>query len=61
VVKGYQFYALKEGEGITVSIGISCSPDEKIKTPDDLITFADDALFTSKRKGRDQIALSPSL
>jgi len=58
VVKEYQFYTLKEGEGITVSIGISCSPDEKIKTPDDLITFADDALFTSKRKGRDQIALS---
>jgi two-component system cell cycle response regulator len=58
VVREYQFYTLKEGEGITVSIGISCSPDEKIKTPDDLITFADDALFTSKRKGRDQIALS---
>jgi diguanylate cyclase (GGDEF)-like protein len=60
-VKEYQFYTLNEGEGITVSIGIVCSPDERIKTPDDLITFADDALFTAKRMGRDQIATFSTL
>lgn len=58
VVKEYQFYSLNKGERITISIGISCSSDEKVKTPDDLITFADDALFISKKKGRDQIACS---
>ncbi|MGQ9569897.1 MAG: diguanylate cyclase domain-containing protein [Thermodesulfovibrionales bacterium] len=58
MVKEYQFYSLNKGERITISVGISCSSDEKVKTPDDLITFADDALFISKKKGRDQIACS---
>ncbi|HYA12610.1 MAG TPA: diguanylate cyclase [Thermodesulfovibrionales bacterium] len=61
IVKKYQFYALKDGEKITVSVGIACSSDTRIKNPDNLITFADDALFTAKKKGRDQIAINPSL
>lgn len=61
IVKKYQFYALKNGEKITVSVGIACSSDTRIKNPDNLITFADDALFTAKKKGRDQIAIYPSL
>lgn len=61
IVKKYQFYALKEGERITVSVGVACSSDARIKNPDNLITFADDALFTAKKKGRDQIAIYPSL
>jgi diguanylate cyclase (GGDEF)-like protein len=61
IVKNYQFYALKNGERITVSVGIACSSDTRIKNPDNLITFADDALFTAKKKGRDQIAIYPSL
>lgn len=61
VIKEHQFKSLKEKREITVSIGIACSSDEKIKTCDDLIAFADDALFTAKNKGRDQIVLYPPI
>ncbi len=61
VVKECQFTGIKEGERITVSIGIACSPDKRIQTHDDLITLADNALFTAKNKGRDQIVVYPSL
>jgi two-component system cell cycle response regulator len=61
VVKECQFTGIKEGERITVSIGIACSPDGSIKTYDELITLADNALFTAKNKGRDQIVVYPSL
>lgn len=61
VVREYQFMGLKEKGRITVSIGIACTPDEKIKTPDDLIAFADNALFTAKNMGRDQIVVYPQL
>lgn len=60
-LKEHQFKALKENNGITVSIGIACCPHENIKTYDDLITFADNSLFTAKNKGRDQIVTYPSL
>jgi two-component system, cell cycle response regulator len=61
IIRKHQFYALKNSEKITVSIGITCSSDTRIKNPDNLITFADDALFTAKKKGRDQTAIYPSL
>ena len=61
VIRKHQFYAFKNGEKITVSVGIACSSDTRIKNPDNLITLADNALFTAKKKGRDQIALHPSL
>jgi diguanylate cyclase (GGDEF)-like protein len=61
VVKEYQFMGLEEKDRITVSIGIACASDEKIKTPDDLITFADNALYTAKDMGRDQIVVYPQL
>ncbi|MEW6163278.1 MAG: GGDEF domain-containing protein, partial [Nitrospirota bacterium] len=44
----------------TVSVGIACIPEERIKTYDDLIAFADNALFTAKNKGRDQIVVYSS-
>ena len=61
VLKEHQFSILKEESRITVSVGISCSPDEKITSPDDLINFADNALFTAKNKGRNQIVVYPPL
>lgn len=61
VLKEHQFSILKEESRITVSMGIACSPDEKMKSPDDLINLADNALFTAKNKGRDQIAVYPPL
>lgn len=60
-LKEHRFKALKENNGITVSIGIACCPHENIKTYDDLITFSDNSLFTAKNKGRDQIVVYPSL
>jgi two-component system cell cycle response regulator len=57
VVKGHRFRTLKEKKGITVSIGIAVYPDKRIKTQDDLITFADDALLKAKNSGRDQIRI----
>lgn len=61
VVKECQFMGIEEGERITVSLGIACSPDKRIQTHDDLITLADNALFKAKNKGRDQIVVYPSL
>jgi diguanylate cyclase (GGDEF)-like protein len=61
VVNEYQFMGLDERYMVTVSIGIACIPNERIKTPDELITFADNALFMAKNKGRDQIVVYPSL
>jgi diguanylate cyclase (GGDEF)-like protein len=61
IIRKNKFYALKDSEKITVSIGIACSSDTRIKNPDNLITFADNALFSAKEKGRDQIAVCPSL
>lgn len=60
-VSEYQFMGLEEGYKVTVSIGIACFPDKKIKTPNDLINFADNTLFTAKNKGRNQIIVYPSL
>lgn len=56
-VKDYKFKSLKNKAGITVSIGISYSPHPKVKTHDELISFADDALFEAKNSGRDKVAL----
>ena len=60
-VSEHQFMGLEKEDKITVSIGIACTSDEKMKTPDDFITFADNALFTAKNRGRDQIIVYPQL
>lgn len=54
-VKEYQFMGLEKGDMVTVSIGIACTPDEGIKTSDELINLADNAMFAAKKKGRDRI------
>ena len=55
VVREIRFRQLREGQGITVSFGISCFPDKGVKKSDDLINFADNALYKAKEKGRDLI------
>lgn len=55
IVKQHQFKPLKEDSGVTVSLGIACTPDKNIKNYDDLINSADNALFRAKEKGRDRI------
>lgn len=56
-VRDKKFKALRSDEHITVSAGIACSLDKNIKTTDDLINFADHALFEAKKKGRDRVVL----
>jgi two-component system cell cycle response regulator len=58
VVKGHQFKPLREDQRVTVSFGIACTPNRKIKNYDELIHSADNALFKAKEKGRDQIAVN---
>jgi diguanylate cyclase (GGDEF)-like protein len=57
-VREYKFMGLDEDYSVTVSIGISCAPDKRINTPDELISFADNALFEAKHKGRDQVIVT---
>jgi two-component system, cell cycle response regulator len=61
VVKEMQFPQLQKDQRVTVSFGIACLPDERIKNPDDLINFADNALYMAKEKGRDLIVSHASL
>lgn len=59
VVEEYRFMGLEDNDRITVSMGIACIPDAQIKTPDDLISVTDQALFAAKHKGRNQIIVFP--
>jgi diguanylate cyclase (GGDEF)-like protein len=56
-VKNHKFKSLKNKGGITVSVGISCFPHPRIASHDELISFADDALFEAKNSGRDKVVL----
>jgi two-component system cell cycle response regulator len=57
-IRENQFKGL-EGQRITASFGVACWPVHKIKTPDDLINYADQALFMAKAQGRDRIVIFP--
>jgi two-component system cell cycle response regulator len=61
VVKDMQFPHLRKDHRITVSFGIASVPDKRIKSPDDLINFADNALYKAKEKGRDLIVSHAAL
>ncbi len=54
-IKNHKFKSLKNQIGITVSIGISVFPNARIKTHDELISAADDALYEAKKSGRDRV------
>jgi two-component system cell cycle response regulator len=56
IVESHAFRSLKKKEGLTVSIGIAASPHDRIETHDDLISFADRALFDAKNSGRNRVA-----
>jgi two-component system, cell cycle response regulator len=40
---------------VTVSIGIACIPELKVKTPHDLLRAADRALYQAKERGRNRV------
>ncbi|MBI4823811.1 MAG: sensor domain-containing diguanylate cyclase [Nitrospirae bacterium] len=56
VVKEHRFKEIGD-KRLTVSMGVSSCPHKRIKTQDDLITFADSALFEAKNKGRDKVVV----
>ncbi len=53
----FHFRALRGEKGPTVSIGIASYPSPLIKDSEDLITFADDALYKAKKTGRNQVVV----
>ncbi len=58
LVRDNDFKSLREGDGLTMSLGISYYPDIRVEMPDDLITLADNALFEAKTTGRDKLFVS---
>ncbi len=57
LVKEHRFRRLRSGKGLTVSVGVAAYPHPKIQSHEDLISLADDALFTAKNSGRDRVAV----
>ncbi len=57
VIKKHRFKSMKRRTGITMSAGMSVFPHDKITSSDDLITFADEALFRAKNRGRDRLSV----
>ncbi len=56
-VRDHGFRSLRSKTGITVSVGVAVFPHNAVKTHDDLIAFADQALFTAKNTGRDRVTV----
>jgi diguanylate cyclase (GGDEF)-like protein len=53
-------YPFSHGKVITASFGVASLPDDEAGTAEDLFRAADDALYTAKRAGKNQVAASPS-
>jgi diguanylate cyclase len=41
---------------LTISIGVAVYPDERIQNIDHLVKLADDALYQSKKDGRNRVS-----
>lgn len=50
-----RFRTLKDGRTVTVSIGVATYPDVSVSDTDDLITYADNALYKAKTSGRNRV------
>lgn len=53
----HRFSKIEGKSRLTVSIGVSSYPAHNIKDKDDLITFADNALYRAKAMSRDKVVL----
>lgn len=53
-------YPFSHGKIITASFGVASLPDDEAGTAEDLFRAADDAMFTAKRAGKNQVAATPS-
>jgi len=56
-IENYELHDGFETIKVTVSIGISCYPNNIMDTPDKLIQYADKALYSSKENGRNRSTL----
>jgi two-component system cell cycle response regulator len=54
-VEAFSFRELKGKRGLTVSIGVATYPGKGIKNMEDLISFADNALYRAKTAGRNLV------
>ncbi len=54
-VRSFRFDCIKEGEMITVSIGVATFPHPEITDLDSLVRKADKALYKAKEGGKDQV------
>lgn len=50
-----RFKSLTNGRAVTVSIGVATYPDVTVNDTDDLITYADNALYKAKTSGRNRV------
>ncbi len=53
-------YPFSHGKVITSSFGVASLPDDEVGTAEDLFRAADEALYTAKRAGKNQVAVTPS-
>jgi diguanylate cyclase (GGDEF)-like protein len=50
-------FRFAHGKSITASLGIASLPDDDVSTAEDLFKMADEALYTAKRAGKNQVAV----
>lgn len=60
-IKAEEFTDQSHKHHLTASIGISFYPNKNVNSVDDLVSFADEALYQAKREGRDRICLHQHL
>ena len=53
-------YPFSHGKVVTSSFGVASLPDDEAGTAEDLFRAADEALYTAKRAGKNQVAATPS-
>jgi diguanylate cyclase (GGDEF)-like protein len=47
-----------QGQRVTISLGVAAYSNPQVKTVDDLIRLADDALYAAKREGRNRVVIA---
>ena len=53
-------YPFSHGKVVTASFGVASLPDDEAGTAEDLFRAADEALYTAKRAGKNQVAATPT-
>jgi diguanylate cyclase (GGDEF)-like protein len=53
-------YPFSHGKPVTASFGVASLPDDEAGSAEDLFRAADEALYSAKRAGKNQVAATPS-